>query len=74
MIDFFEYIAQSRRTALPDARTMLSMAGVGLDVPDEEETERLLNRDRRQRPAGGKARKTIVPLDRQPERKARGRI
>ena len=50
------------------------MAGVPLGFPDEEETERLLNRDRKHRPAGGKAHKTIVPLDSQPVAKARKRI
>ncbi len=74
MQSFYEFLAQSRRMALPDARTMLSMAGVPLSFPDEEETERLLNRDRKQRPAGGKAHKTIVPLDSQPATKARKRI
>ncbi len=74
MQSFYEYIAQSRKTALPDAHTMLSMAGVGLDVPNQEETERLLNRDRKQRPAGGKAHKIIVPRDRQPPATAKKRI
>jgi hypothetical protein len=46
---------------------------VPLGFPDEEETERLLNRDRKQRTAGGKAHKTIVPLDSQPVTKARKR-
>lgn len=74
MQSFYEYIAQSRKTALPDAHTMLSMAGVGLDVPNDEETERLLNRDRKQRPAGCKAHKIVVPLERQPVTKAGKRI
>lgn len=74
MLNFFEYIAQSRRMALPDARTMLAMAGVPLGCPDEEETQRLLNRDRKERPAGGKAHKTVVPLDSQPVTKARKRL
>jgi hypothetical protein len=47
MIDFFEYLARSRRMALPDTHTMLAKAGVPLGFPDEEETERLLNRDRK---------------------------
>ena len=73
-MSFYEFIAQSRRMALPDTHTMLAMAGVPLGFPDEEETQRLLNRDRKQRPAGGKAHKTIVPLDSQPVAKARKRI
>ncbi len=44
MQTFFEYIAQSRKMTLPDTHTMLSMAGVSLDVPNGEETERLLKR------------------------------
>lgn len=71
MMTFMEYIAKSRKMTLPDAHTMLAMAGVGLDSPNEEETERLLNRDKKHRPAGGKAHKTIVPLDSQPVSKAR---
>ena len=59
---------------LPDTHTMLATAGVPLGFPDEEDTQRLLNRDRKQRPAGGKAHKTIVPLDSQPALKARKRI
>ena len=74
MKTFYEYIASRRKMALPDTHTMLAKVGVPLGSPDEEETERLMNRDRKQRPAGGKAHKTIVPLDRQPERKARRRI
>jgi hypothetical protein len=74
MQTFMEYIAQSRKIALPDTHTMLAMAGVPLGFPDEEETVRLLNRDRKQRPAGGKAHKTVVPLDSQPAAKARKRI
>lgn len=62
MLSFFEYIATSRRMALPDAHTMLGQAGVPLASPGKEETQRLLNRDRKQHPAG-KAHKTIVPLD-----------
>jgi hypothetical protein len=54
MLSFFEYIAQSRKATLPDMHTMLSMAGVSLDVPNEEETKRLLNRDKKRLPASGK--------------------
>ena len=50
MLTFYEYIARSRRMALPDSHTMLGMAGVPLGFPDEEETVRLLNRDKKQRP------------------------
>jgi hypothetical protein len=74
MLSFYEYIAKSRKMALPDSHTMLGMAGVPLGFPDEEETVRLLNRDKKQRPAGGKAHKTIVPLDNQPPATARKRI
>lgn len=74
MITFFEYIAQNRRTMLPDTLTMLSMAGVGLDSPNEEETKRLLNRDRKRQPAGGKARRSIISLDSQPTVTAGKRI
>jgi hypothetical protein len=54
MLSFFEYIAQSRKVTLPDTHTMLSMAGVSLDVPNEEETKRLLNRDKKRHPLAGK--------------------
>ncbi|OJW10288.1 MAG: hypothetical protein BGO49_07005 [Planctomycetales bacterium 71-10] len=74
MIDFFEFIAQSRRMDLPDTHSMLARAGVPLGFPDEEDTARLLNKDRKRRPAGGKAHKTIVPLDSQPPATARKRI
>lgn len=74
MPSFMEFLAQSRRMALPVARTMLAMAGVPLGCPDEEETQRLLNGDRKQRPAGGKAHHDIIPLDSQPPRRARKRI
>jgi hypothetical protein len=64
MIDFFEYIARSRKMTLPDTHTMLSMAGVPLDVPDEEQTKWLLNLDRKRNPApmSGGTRKTTPPL------------
>lgn len=52
---------------LPDTHTMLSMVGVPLDVPNEEETKRLLNRDRKRHPAvGRKAQRTLNRLDGQP--------
>lgn len=74
MLTFMEYIARTGKMALPDTHTMLALAGVPLDFPDEEETQRLLNRDRKRQPVGGKAHKTIVPLDSQPVAKARKRI
>jgi hypothetical protein len=74
MQTFMEFLAQSRKMTLPDTHTMLAKAGVPLGFPDEEDTARLLNRDRKQRPAGGKAHRTIVPLDSQPPRRARKRI
>jgi hypothetical protein len=74
MIDFFEYIAKSRKMTLPDAHTMLAKAGVPLGFPDGEETQRLLNRDRKRQPAGGKAQKGIISLDSQPAGTARKRI
>ena len=74
MKTFYEYIAGSRKVALPDTHTMLAKAGVPLGSPDEDDTARLLNRDRKHRPAGGKAHKTIVPLDSQPPATARKRI
>lgn len=43
MLTFMEYIAQSRKMALPDTHTMLAMAGVSLESPDEEKTKRLMN-------------------------------
>jgi hypothetical protein len=70
MLSFYEYIAQSRRMTLPDTHAMLAMAGVPLDSPNEEETQRLLNRDRKRQPAGGKAHRTASRLDSQPARKA----
>jgi len=73
MLSFFEYIASSRKLALPDTHALLAKAGVPLGFPDEEETVRLLNRDKKQRTAG-KAHKTVVPLDSQPVTKARKRI
>jgi len=63
MLSFFEFLAQSGKVALPDTHTMLAMAGVPLGFPDEEETQRLLNRDRERKPAGGKAHKGVIPLD-----------
>ncbi len=67
MMSFFEYLAQSRKMVLPDSHTMLTMAGVDLDVPDEEETVRLLNRDKKRQPAvGRKAQRAINRLDGQP--------
>ena len=59
MMTFSEYIAQSRTMNLPDTHTMLSMAGVGLDSPDEEETKRMLNRDKKRplAPRSGRTRK-----------------
>ena len=67
MQTFFEYLARSRKIALPDSHTMLAMAGVGLDVPNEEETKRLMNLDRKRHPAvGRKAQRTMNRLDRQP--------
>jgi hypothetical protein len=74
MQTFMEYIAQSRKMALPDTHTMLAMAGVPLGFPDAEETRRLLHRDKKQRPAGGKDHKTILPLDSQPAATAKKRI
>ena len=74
MLTFYEYIARSRRMALPDSHTLLGMAGVPLGFPDEEETKRLLHRDKKERPGGGKAHRTIVPLDSQPRVTARKRI
>jgi hypothetical protein len=74
MQSFYEFIAQGRRMALPDTHTMLAKAGVPLGSPDEEDTARLLNRDRKHRPAGGKAHKAIVPLDSQADRRARKRF
>jgi hypothetical protein len=47
MLSFFEFIAQSRKMTLPDTHTMLAMAGVSLDVPNEEETKRLMNREKK---------------------------
>ena len=45
---FNEYIAQSRRMTLPDAHTMLATGRrVTSAFPDEEETERLLNREKK---------------------------
>jgi hypothetical protein len=44
MLSFFEFIEQSQTMTLPDTHVMLAMAGVSLDVPNEEETKRLLNR------------------------------
>lgn len=74
MKTFYEYIAVSRKMALPDTHTMLAKAGVPLGSPDEEDTVRLLNRDGKRRPAAGMPRKTIVPLDSQPPATARKRI
>lgn len=67
MMTFYDYIAQSRKMALPDGQTMLAMAGVGLTVPNEEETKRLLNLDRKRHPAvGRKAHRTMKRLDGHP--------
>lgn len=74
MQSFYEYIAQSKRMTLPDTHTMLAKAGVPLGFPDEDETHRLLNRDRKRHPAGEKAHKGISPLDRQPPATAKKRI
>ena len=74
MIDFFEYLAKSRKMTLPDTHTMLAMAGVPLGFPDGEETERLLNRDKKRQPPGGKARKNIISLDSPPARTTKKRI
>ena len=64
MMSFFEFLAQSRKMALPDTHTLLAMAGVGLDVPNEEETKRLLNWEKKRQPTGGrKAQRTINRLD-----------
>ena len=74
MLTFMEYIARSRRMSLPDTHTMLSMAGVGLDSPNEEETERLLDREKKRTPAVKKAaHRTINRLDGQPAPSAGGR-
>jgi hypothetical protein len=74
MLSFFEFIAQSRRMTLPDTDTMLAMAGVSLHTPNEEETERLLNTERKRHPAVKKAaHRTINRLDGQPARSAGGR-
>ena len=52
---------------LPDTHTMLSMAGVSLHTPNEEEAERHLNRDKKRHPAVRKAaHRTINRLDGQP--------
>ncbi len=74
MLTFMEYIARGRKTALPDTHTMLSMAGVGLDVPNEEETQRLLNREKKRRPVvGRKGHRTVNRLDGQPTPSSGGR-
>jgi len=74
MIDFYEYIARSRTMALPDSHAMLSMAGVPLDVPNEEETKQLLNLDKKRHPAiGRKAHRTLDRLDGHPPQSAAGR-
>ena len=63
MMTFSEYIAQSRMMNLPDTHTMLSTAGVGLDSPNEEETKRMLNRDKKRpiAPVTGRTRKASRP-------------
>jgi hypothetical protein len=65
MISFYEYVAGQLGTRLPDTHTMLSMAGVSLESPDEEDTERLLNRARKrpvpQRPGGNAYPATKAP-------------
>ena len=67
MLTFFEFIAQSRKMALPDTHTMLSIVGVPLDVPNEEETKRLLNREKKRNPGvGRKVPRTLNRLDGQP--------
>ena len=63
MLTFMEYLARNRRVTLPDTHTMLSMVGVPLDVPNEEETKRLLNREKKRHPAVGKAHRTVNRLD-----------
>jgi hypothetical protein len=47
MKSFYEYVAGQLGVRLPDTHTMLAMAGISLDTPDEEETRRLLNRARK---------------------------
>ena len=67
MMSFFEYLARNGKMALPDSHAMLAKAGVGLDVPNEEETKRLLNLDRKRHPAvGRKAQRKMNRLDGQP--------
>ena len=63
MQSFYEYIARSRKMTLPDTHTMLAKAGVPLGFLDEEETERLLNRDRKRpiAPMAGGPRKATHP-------------
>jgi hypothetical protein len=75
MLSFFEFIAQSRKMTLPDTHTMLAMAGVSLDVPNKEETERLLNREKKRHPAVRRnAHRTINRLDGQPASSAGRRL
>ncbi len=67
MMSFFEYLARNGKMALPDSHKMLALAGVGLDVPNEEETKRLLNLDRkRQHAVGRKAQRSLNRLDGHP--------
>ena len=44
---------------LPDSPTMLAMAGVGLDVPNDEETKRLLNLEKKRQSHAAKPRQTF---------------
>jgi hypothetical protein len=47
MKSFYEYVSGQLGVGLPDTHTMLAMAGISLDTPDEEQTKRLLNRARK---------------------------
>lgn len=42
MMSFMEFLAQSRKMAMPDARTMLAKAGIDLHGPHEIEVMRLV--------------------------------
>lgn len=66
MMSFYEYIAQDRKIRLPDAHTMLSMAGIGLDFPNEEETKRLLNSEKKRPPSTGRVASGTVHAGRVP--------
>ena len=63
MMTFSEYIAQGRAMNLPDALTSLRLAGVSLHTPNGEETERLLNREKKRplAPRTGGTRKEKPP-------------